>query len=196
MTNLNLISNRVFKTVEIMIAVFLAVMISLVFMNVVARYLFSAGFVWSEEIARLCFIFIIYLGSIEAMRDNRHLMIDTVLTKMPKPVQVALYAMTQIVIAWLMIVLTRGAWGLVLQNRRNVWIATGFPSYVVHFFGVILGVSITIIAVFNLIRLFVLKTPVSDLIKIREEGEHADLAAADSATMASTEAQNEETAPK
>jgi len=159
-----------------MIGIFLAVMISLVFMNVVARYVFKVGFVWSEEIARLCFIFIVYLGSIEAMRDNRHLMIDTVMMKVPKPARIVLYALTQVIIAWLMLILTRGAWGLVLQNRNNVWITTGFPSYVVHFFGCLLGVSVAAIAVFNLVRLFVFKTPVSELIKIRDEIDRADTA--------------------
>jgi len=169
--NLNRLSNRIFKVIEIMIAVFLAVMISLVFMNVVARYVFNVGFVWSEEIARLCFIFIVYLGSIEAMRDNRHLMIDTLMRKVPRLLQVALYALTQGIIVWLMIVLTRGAWGLVVQNRYNVWIATGFPSYIVHLFGCLLGASVALIAVFNLVRLFVFKIPVSELIRIRDENE-------------------------
>jgi len=153
-----------------MIAIFLAVMISLVFMNVVLRYVFTMGFVWSEEIARLSFIFIVYLGSIEAMRDNRHLLIDTFMLKAPKPVQIALYALTQIIIIWMMLVLTRGAWALVAQNRYNVWIATGFPSFIVHFFGCILGVSVSIISSINLVRLFVLKTPVIDLIRMRDGG--------------------------
>ena len=171
---INQLSTRIFRVIEIMIAIFLAVMISLVFMNVVLRYVFSRGFVWSEEIARLSFIFIVYLGSIEAMRDNRHLMIDTVMLKVPKPLQIALYAITQAVIIWLMLILTQGAWGLVVQNRQNVWIATGFPSYIVHFFGCLLGVSVVLISVFNLVRLFIFKTPVSELIKIREENETAE----------------------
>jgi TRAP-type C4-dicarboxylate transport system permease small subunit len=152
-----------------MIALFLALMIMLVFLNVVGRYVFNIGFVWSEEIARLCFIFLVYLGSIEAMRDNRHLMIDTLLLKTPKPVQLGLYVIIQGCIIWLMAIQVRGSWGLVVQNIHNHWVVTGFPAYVVHFFGVILGVSIILIAVFNLIRLFVFKTPVPDLIKIRDD---------------------------
>jgi TRAP-type C4-dicarboxylate transport system permease small subunit len=151
-------------------------MIMLVFVNVVGRYVFSIGFVWSEEISRLCFIFLVYLGSIEAMRDNRHLMIDTLMLKAPKPVQGAVYALVQLCIIWLMTIQIRGSWGLVIQNWHNRWVATGFPAHVVHFFGVILGLSITIIAVFNLIRLFVFRTPVPDLIRIRDDsGEMAGI---------------------
>jgi len=168
--------DHLFRVVEIMIAIFLGMMILLVFMNVIGRYVFSIGFVWSEEVARLCFIFLVYLGSIEAMRDNRHLFIDTLMLKSPKLLQTVIYVLIQAIIIWLMIILTRGAWGLVLQNRHNVWIATHFPSFIVHFFGCLLGASVAIIAVFNLILLFVFKVPVSELIKIRDDGD-ADMAA-------------------
>ena len=89
---MNTFFNRIFKIIEVMIAVFLGMMIVLVFMNVIGRYVFNVGFVWSEELARLCFIFLVYLGSIEAMRDNRHLMIDTLMLKVPKLFQIILYA--------------------------------------------------------------------------------------------------------
>jgi TRAP-type C4-dicarboxylate transport system permease small subunit len=149
--------------------VFLALMITLVFLNVMGRYLFNVGFVWSEEISRLCFIFLVYLGSIEAMRDNRHLMIDTLLLKVPKIAQTVIYTVVQVCIIWLMVILTQGSWGLVMQNRNNRWVSTGFPAHIVHFFGVILGVAIALIAVANLVRLFVWKTPVMELIAIRDD---------------------------
>jgi TRAP-type C4-dicarboxylate transport system permease small subunit len=166
---MNKFLDLLFKVIEVMIAVFLALMIVLVFLNVAGRYLFNIGFVWSEEISRLCFIFLVYLGSIEAMRDNRHLMIDTLLLKVGKPAQTAIYTAVQVCIIWLMTIQIRGSWGLVLQNRNNRWVATGFPAHFVHFFGVILGVSIVLICLANLIRLFIFKTPVPELIRIRED---------------------------
>ena len=168
---MNKFLNALFRVIEVMIAVFLALMIVLVFLNVVGRYLFNVGFVWSEEISRLCFIFLVYLGSIEAMRDNRHLMIDTLMMKVPGTAKKIIYTLIQGCIIWLMVTLTRGSWGLVIQNRNNKWLVTGFPAHFVHFFGVILGVSIIIIAVANLVRLFVFNTPVSDLIAIRDDSD-------------------------
>jgi TRAP-type C4-dicarboxylate transport system permease small subunit len=166
---MNKILDALFRVIEIMIALFLALMIGLVFLNVVGRYAFNVGFVWSEEISRLCFIFLVYLGSIEAMRGNRHLLIDALLIRTPPAVGKALYALIQACVIWLMWIQVRGSWGLVLQNRNNRWVTTGFPAHIVHFFGIILGVSIALIAVYNLVRLFVLKTPVADLVAIREE---------------------------
>ncbi|MDR2113401.1 MAG: TRAP transporter small permease subunit, partial [Candidatus Accumulibacter sp.] len=73
--------DTLFRGVEILMASFLTVMIAMVFMNVVLRYVFSMGFAWSEEIARLCFIYLVYLGAIGAMRDNQHLIIDSLLSR-------------------------------------------------------------------------------------------------------------------
>jgi TRAP-type C4-dicarboxylate transport system permease small subunit len=154
-----------------MIAVFLGLMILLVFVNVVGRNFFNVGFVWSEEVARLCFIFLVYLGSIEAMRHNRHLLIDTLLLKVPRAAQKIIYAFTQLAIIWVMVILTQGAWALVVQNRNNVWIATGFPSFIVHIFGCLLGVSVVLIAISNLIRLVFLRIPVIDLLRSQEDGD-------------------------
>jgi len=164
---MNKLIARLFRVIEVMIAVFLGLMILLVFINVLGRYLFSIGFVWSEEIARLCFIFLVYLGSIEAMRDNRHLLVDTFLLKIPKLFRIGIYTLTQAGIIWVMYILTRGAWGAVLMTRNNIWIATGVPSHFVHFFGCILGVSVILLSVINLVRLFIFKMPVEELIKMR-----------------------------
>ncbi|MDR0720375.1 MAG: TRAP transporter small permease [Treponema sp.] len=161
--------DTLFRGVEILIAIFLAVMIVLVFMNVVFRYLFSRGFAWSEEIARICFIYLVYLGSIEAMRDNRHLLIDSVLSRMPVAGQKALYGLIQICIIWLMGILTLGSWGLMIQNLNDNWVATKFPTFLVYAAGFITGIAIGIIALANLFRMIVLRMPVSELIKIRDD---------------------------
>ncbi|MDR2758192.1 MAG: TRAP transporter small permease [Spirochaetaceae bacterium] len=165
------ILDTLFRGVEILIAFFLAVMIILVFMNVVFRYLFSKGFAWSEEIARLCFIYLVYLGSIGAMRDNRHLLIDSILNRVPPVCQMVIYALVQVCVLWLMVILTRGSWGLVLQNLNDNWVATKFPTFLVYTSGLITGVAIGIIALANLFRLLILKMPVSELIKIRDDAE-------------------------
>jgi TRAP-type C4-dicarboxylate transport system permease small subunit len=167
--------DTLFKGIEILIAFFLAVMIILVFLNVVMRYLFSKGFAWSEEIARLCFIYLVYLGSIGAMRDNRHLLIDSVLVRVPVICQKIIYAVVQIGIIWLMVILTRGSWGLVIQNVHDRWVATHFPTFLVYASGVVTGVAIAIIAVANLYRLLILKIPVPDLIKIRDDSDEEQI---------------------
>lgn len=169
MNRLNL--NLLFRSIEALMAFFLAVMIVLVFTNVVLRYVFSTGFEWSEEIARLCFIYLVYLGAIGAMRENQHLIIDSVLSRIPDIWQKVIYFLVQAGIIWMMVVLIRGSWQLVMQNLGDRWVATQFPIYLVYAVGLVTGVSIIVIALANLYRLIVLKRPVSELLSVRHEPE-------------------------
>jgi TRAP-type C4-dicarboxylate transport system permease small subunit len=155
--------NALFHGIEIIIAIFLAVMIAMLFMNVILR-LFGKGFAWSEEIARFAFIYLVYLGSIVAARENRHLLIDSVLLRIPKYAQKILYALIQVCIIWLMWILTSGAWGLAYQNRADRWVATHIPMVMIHGIGVVLGVAVIIISLVNLFRLIVLKESVKVLV--------------------------------
>ena len=144
--------DKLFRGIEILIAIFLGAMIFFTFMNVILRQ-FGIGFPWSEEIARICFIYLIYLGAIIAARENQHLMIDTLICKLPPLGQKVLYVIIQGLIIWLM-------W----NNRNDFWVATHFPVFLVHFAGVLLGASVIIISLVNLYRMFVLKEPVIELL--------------------------------
>lgn len=161
--------NALFRGIEVLIAFFLAVMIALVFINVVLRYSFSMGFAESEEIARLCFIYLVYLGAIGAMRDNQHLIIDSILTRIPALAQKAVFLLVQAGIIWVMVVLTLGSWQLVIQNLGDRWVATQFPVFLVYGAGLVTGIAITLLSLVNIYRLVVLKMSVSELISIRHD---------------------------
>ncbi|GMO57456.1 MAG: hypothetical protein Ta2G_17150 [Termitinemataceae bacterium] len=147
-----------------MIAVFLAIMIVMLFMNVVLRQ-FGRGFVWSEEIARIAFIYLVYLGTIGAARDNRHLLIDSILTRIPPTAQKIMYCIMQLIIIWMMGMLTIGSWGITIQNIHDKWVATHYPTFLVWGIGILTGLSIIIISLGNIIRLLFLNESVADLVK-------------------------------
>lgn len=163
--------NHLFRGVEILMAVFLAVMTFLVFLNVVLRYAFSTGLVWSEEVARLCFIYLVYLGTIGAFRDNRHLGVETILEKVPPRVQKALYVVVQAIIIWVMWLLVEGSWALAVQSMGDRWVATQFPRPLVYGIGVVTGAAIALISLANLYRLFVMRLSVAELIEVRDDAD-------------------------
>lgn len=165
--------DKLFKLIEIVIAIFLGVMIFFTFLNVILRQ-FGMGFAWTEEIARICFVYLVYMGSIIAARENRHLMIDTLIIKLSGGGQKALYVLLQGLIIWLMGVLTTGAFQNAWKNRNDFWVATHFPVFMVHFAGVLLGVSVIIISLVNLYRMFVLKESVLELIEDHGQDDSTD----------------------
>ena len=163
--------NTLFRGIEVLIAFFLAVMIALVFANVVLRYGFSMGFAWSEEISRLCFIYLVYLGAIGAMRDNQHLIIDSILSRIQPRAQKAVFLLVQAGIIWVMVILSRGSWQLVIQNLDDRWVATQFPVFLIFGVGLVTGVAIILLSLANIYRLVVLKLTVIELISVRHEAD-------------------------
>jgi TRAP-type C4-dicarboxylate transport system permease small subunit len=99
------------------------------------------------------------------MRANKHLLVETVLSRLPEKGKKYLYAFLEILIVWLMYILVKGSWGLVIQNLNDRWVATQIPVPFIWISGVIAGGAIALIAVVNLFRLFALKTSVDELIK-------------------------------
>jgi TRAP-type C4-dicarboxylate transport system permease small subunit len=164
--------DKLFRMIEIIIALFLGIMIFFTFLNVVLRQ-FDLGFAWSEELTRICFIYLVYLGSIVAARENRHLMIDTLINKVPPAAQNVLYVIIQGAVIWLMGILTTGAFQNAWHNRNDFWVVTHFPVFLVHFAGALLGASVIIISLVNLYKLLILHVPVLELFCDHGEDEEA-----------------------
>src|SRR6478735_7628876 len=61
------------KVLEAVIAVFLLVMVVLVFGNVVLRYGFNSGISISEEVSRWLFVWLTFLGGVVALHEHAHL---------------------------------------------------------------------------------------------------------------------------
>jgi TRAP-type transport system small permease protein len=72
-----------FHLLKIAITLCLAVMMVLVFGNVVLRYGFNLGITVSEEISRWLFVWLTFLGAIVAMREHGHLGVDTLVKRLP-----------------------------------------------------------------------------------------------------------------
>jgi TRAP-type C4-dicarboxylate transport system permease small subunit len=54
----------------------MAVMTTLVFVNVVCRYGFTFSIIWAEEVSQYLMIWIAYLGAGLAMREGRHVALE------------------------------------------------------------------------------------------------------------------------
>ena len=56
----------------------------LVLMNVFLRYFMNTGIYWSEEVATMCFVWCIFVGSASAYKNGAHLGVDLLVRKLPK----------------------------------------------------------------------------------------------------------------
>jgi TRAP-type C4-dicarboxylate transport system permease small subunit len=64
---------------EVFLVIFSVVMVTAIFMQVFMRYVLGSSLAWSEELARYCFIWLVYLGISYGVKKQRHIKVDIVL---------------------------------------------------------------------------------------------------------------------
>ncbi len=64
------------KLEEYLLAVLLAVMVSITFMQVIARYIFNYSFVWALEVTTVLFAWLIFIGMSYGVRVGSHIGVD------------------------------------------------------------------------------------------------------------------------
>lgn len=75
------------------------VMICVTLAQVIFRYVIAAPLPWSEELARYCFVWIVFLGGAVGLSRGIHLGVDLFVNMLPKPVQRAVDFLTCALIA-------------------------------------------------------------------------------------------------
>lgn len=69
--------NGYYAFLKLALTVLMGVLIIPVTMQIFARYIgFIPRYIWTEELARFCFIWIILVGAMIAMRDDEHFKVD------------------------------------------------------------------------------------------------------------------------
>ena len=80
---LDTLIDRYCRFLTYLIALALAVMVVLVFGNVVLRYGFNSGIAVSEEVSRWLFVWLTFMGATVAIKEHGHLGTDFLLAKLP-----------------------------------------------------------------------------------------------------------------
>lgn len=66
-----------FRFLKVVLTILMGVLIVPVFLQIFSRYVgFIPRYIWTEELARFCFIWIILVGAMVAMRTNEHFTVD------------------------------------------------------------------------------------------------------------------------
>lgn len=79
----NKISRLVIGGIENFVFIAFLAMVLLVFINVMGRYFFHAGITESEEIAKILFVWISFIGAVLCFYDDSHITVDILLTFLP-----------------------------------------------------------------------------------------------------------------
>lgn len=163
------------RGIDGLIALMLALMVLLVFGNVVLRYGFNSGITVSEELSRWLFIWMTFLGAVVALKEHGHLGVDMVVQKLPprgKKICLALGHLVMLYIVWLLFQ------GSVAQARINWDVTaptTGAPMAIVYVASIVFSVLAAIVLALDLYRMSTGQLSDAELVMVQESEESVQL---------------------
>ena len=146
-------SRMILKVLEWLLIGVFGLMVLLVFGNVVLRYGFNYGIIFSEEVSRFLFVWMVFLGSVLMLHDNGHLGVHTVTKLLPlagKKLCKFIGDATTLACCALM---TYGGWKIVGLNMVNYAPVSGIPIGIVYAALLICSVGMGVLLIGSLYRL-------------------------------------------
>lgn len=116
------------KALTYMLGLCVLVMVLLVFGNVVLRYGFNSGITISEEVARMSFVWLIFLGTVIAFRTKQHLGVNMLLDRLPIMSQKIIHILRQLIIMWVLWLLMQGGWDQMVIGVNTALPVTGWSQ--------------------------------------------------------------------
>lgn len=86
---------------DLIAAAFISVTTILVVINIILRYIFNSGLVWSEEVATGCFVWSVFIGAVAVFKHRGHVGVDIIVKKLPAGLQKAVQLITDIILVGL-----------------------------------------------------------------------------------------------
>ena len=152
------------RAVEGLLVVLLGVMIVLVFGNVVLRYFFNSGMVFSEEVSRFVFMWLTLIGALVVMKDNAHLGMSTIVARLGETGQRICRGIADLGALACCLLLTHGAWKLVVIGMDDRAPVTGVPLGAVYACLLVSSTGMALILMHSLWRLFSGRMPREELV--------------------------------
>jgi TRAP-type C4-dicarboxylate transport system permease small subunit len=159
------------RCIGYLIAAMLALMVVLVFTNVVLRYAFNSGIAVSEELSRWLFVWLTFLGAIAALHERAHLGVDTLVSRLPLAGKKACLVLGHALMLFVCWLIFKGALDQVLINWDSTSAAMEVSMALFYGCGVVFAVSGAVILLNNLWRLLAGELSEDEMIGIRESEE-------------------------
>ena len=138
---------------EWMLIAILGLMVILVFGNVVLRYGFNSGIMFSEEVSRFLFVWMVFLGSVLMLHDNGHLGVHTITKKLPLAGKKTCKLISDVIVLACCVLISIGAWKIIGINMNNIAPVSEIPLGVVYMGCMVCSVGMGILLIGSLYRL-------------------------------------------
>jgi TRAP-type C4-dicarboxylate transport system permease small subunit len=159
------------KALNLLMAAALAVMVVLVFGNVVLRYGFNSGITVSEEVSRWLFVWLTFMGAVVALKEHGHLGTDVLVSRLPpvgKKVCLFVAQLGMLYVTWLLLA---GSWQQAKINLDVAAPVTGASGAIFYASGVFFGASALVLLLRELWRTVSGQQTDAELVMVQESEE-------------------------
>ena len=152
--NRDLPSSLLRRFAESAMAVCLGVMAISVFVNVVLRYGFGSGVAASEELSRLLFVWMVFIGATAAYPAGEHMAFTGMVGALAgRPIVLAVTtAVIRMLVLFGSVLLAWGAWQQVVVGMSSRSVVLGYPAALLPLPALLCAVAIAVMSLSELIR--------------------------------------------
>ncbi|MDJ1159171.1 TRAP transporter small permease [Chelatococcus sp. SYSU_G07232] len=141
-----------FKGLEGLLVLLLAAMVVMVFGNVVLRYLFDTGIDVSEELSRFLFVWLTFIGAVVVARENAHLGVETLVTRLGAGGRKLCMVLSDVVIIACCAVFFWGTWQQAGINATNYAPITEISMLWIYGVGFFTSIGMGLMALARILR--------------------------------------------
>ncbi len=131
----------------------LAIMLALVLGNVILRYGFNTGLDVSEELARLLFIWVVFVGAVLAAREKTHIKVDLLSNALSRRGRWVTVIVSELFVVGCCVLVV---WGTAMQHDISATtrsLVMGFPMSLVYGSAYVCCGGMGIISLLRIVRL-------------------------------------------
>lgn len=143
---------RGFALFDYLLVLGMAVMSLLVFANVILRFAFNSGLPFSVEVSRLAFIWVVFIGSIVALKDGSHLAVDAIVKRLPRTLAFSCFFITHSIMLWCCWLLWQGSWIQTKVNLSNFAPISGISLGSMYAAGLVAALAFAVIILVRVVR--------------------------------------------
>ncbi len=131
-----------YRLLRLLLTLLMAVLIVPVAMQIISRYTgIIPRFIWTEEIARFCFVWIILIGSMIAVRDGAHFDVDLIPRSGIPLFELVMVLLTNLAILTVAVTFLWYGWDFAVLGSRQQSEISGLPMLSIYIAWPVAGAS-------------------------------------------------------
>jgi len=162
---INGLSNVLGKIIEALLFIFLLLMLLTCFFQILSRFVFKIPTVWTEEIVRICFVWITFLGAAIAVKEGTYLFIDIISSSLRVKSKKILNILNYLLILLISSIFLISSIEYVGKSIGKLAVTIRIPANIGYISATIFAILSLIFSIENILKLIVNNNENNELVK-------------------------------